>query len=254
MRKGPSVCVSGSVAERRVDNLECPARADDIYLARGTDVDARRPVLSGDVYQGGEIPGIDDGEGLAAVIQHPCSMRESGGHLRSHLQVARVQGGPAIPLATWTRYYAVMPLPDLLTAGDMTQRAMFESSGRGRTDVLLEKQRVACLQNAGILFLMQRLAYYYTRYAVPVGELLKTVNHILEEADLLEEWITARVRIGPGEAPARIDVMREEEEFDSLMRRGGSGQCLQDSLRDPKLAAGVRRSVRAEMRRLPKLH
>lgn len=55
--------------------LEAPAREDDLYHSRGEEVLPTRPLLTGDVLADVEIPGLDDGRGLAIVLTHPCSDR-----------------------------------------------------------------------------------------------------------------------------------------------------------------------------------
>src|SRR5438046_3187332 len=96
--------------------LAGPKSAGELYLARGDEVPQSRPLLTGDVFRGVEIPGVDDGPGLAMIIGHPCSIRD-GAHLRSHVPMARVRREAPISLPAWRGFYGVMPLPELLAAG-----------------------------------------------------------------------------------------------------------------------------------------
>ncbi len=62
--------------------LESPESAEELYRYRGRDVVLARPIFQGDVFEHVEIPGLDDGPGLAMVMTHPCTMRGKGGLLR----------------------------------------------------------------------------------------------------------------------------------------------------------------------------
>lgn len=57
--------------------------------------------MTGDILQGVEIPGLDDGLGAVAVLTHPCSMRTDGVDLQERIFVARVEPCNPIPLAEW---------------------------------------------------------------------------------------------------------------------------------------------------------
>ena len=225
--------------------LNVPSDTDELYLARGTEVEPYRPILTGDVFREVVIPGVSDAPGAAIVLAHPCSMRQ-GAHVRSHVQMAAVQPGAPIGFPQWDGNYAVMPLPDLLAPRDRTQRAAFEMTGRVPSAQLNVDRRVACLSTVGLLLLLQRLAHYLTRVVIDLDTLLESVEHVLEEADILEEWVRARwdQAADPGDL-----VRRSEVEFDEVMRRRMAGTTLRLALRDPKLRAGVRRSVNAELSR-----
>lgn len=98
-----------------MSSLDQPESPSDLYQARGSEVTPHRPLMTGDVFEGVAIPGVDDGAGLGMLLAHPCSMRR-GAHVRDILQVARVEAGPAI--TTWDGSYGAMPLPELLAPGD----------------------------------------------------------------------------------------------------------------------------------------
>jgi hypothetical protein len=51
-------------------SLDRPASADELYLARGDEVEPYRPVLTGDVFSGVSIPGVPHDD-LGMVISHP---------------------------------------------------------------------------------------------------------------------------------------------------------------------------------------
>jgi hypothetical protein len=223
--------------------LTIPAEADELYLARGAEVEPYRPILTGDVFREVVIPGVSDSPGLAMVLAHPCSMRE-GAHLRSHVSMASVQPRSPIVFPQWDGNYGAMPLPDLVDVGDQTLRATFELSGRVDTAGLARHLRVASLSPLGLLVLLQRLAHYLTRVVIDLDTLLESVEHVLEEADLFEEWTRARWGLGAGPADA---VLACEAEFDEIMRRDVGSTTARHALRDPKLRATVRRLVATEL-------
>ncbi len=49
--------------------METYNEASDLYLARGKDVNIRRPIFSGDVFADVPIPGVQD-RGMAVLIAH----------------------------------------------------------------------------------------------------------------------------------------------------------------------------------------
>src|SRR4051794_36893210 len=103
------------------DLLEAPTSSSDLYLARGAEVNVDRPLLQGDVFADIEIPGVDDGPGVAAIITHSCAMRTDGVHLVDRLLVARVELAPDVPFARWVDgHFKILPLPELL---GMSQQA-----------------------------------------------------------------------------------------------------------------------------------
>lgn len=197
--------------------------------------------MTGDVFDAVEIPGVKGGAGLAMLLAHPCSMRR-GAHVRDHVQMARVDVGPAITAAAWDGNYGVMPLPDLVGPGDSRYRATFELAGRVPTATLQLSRRLACLSERGITLLLQRLAFGQTRVVVDLDTLHDAIAHVLEEADLLEEWLSSRCQVADHELVAAIH--REEEQFGALMNGAVNGVTRRQRLLDPKERAAVRRMVR----------
>jgi hypothetical protein len=225
-----------------MDQLDVPQSPDDLYLARGTDVGPFRPILQGDVFGEIEIPGVDPSDdGLAMVIGHACSMR-SGAHLRTHLLMARVLPKPAVPLERWADgYFGQMLLPEL-TGHGTHYAALFEMCGRVATPSLALQKRVACLDSRGIMLLQQRIAFHHTRVAVGLAILHEVSASVLEEADLLEEWLESFAKDAQPDLAAAL--LREEEEFDKLMSSERNGVTLRRWLGDPSERAMVRRVVR----------
>lgn len=222
--------------------LDRPTTADDLYLARGAEARSFRPIMQGDVFEGIEIPGVEGDPSLAVVLTHPCSMRAGGGHLRPHLLMSRVALVDQIGLDAWpTGFYGVMPLPALTSTPDPSSHAAtFEMQGRVASEHLAPSDRVACLSREGILLLQQRLVYSLTRVLVPLHRLSEVCEPVLEEADLLEEWLEKFASDGESSS-----VHREEARFDALMGTVPSGtNSLRQRLVEPTTRADVRRSVR----------
>jgi hypothetical protein len=223
-------------------SLETYAAADDLYLARGREVNPHRPVFTGDVFANVAIPGVQD-SGMAIVIAHPCSMRGPRAQLASTILTAAVyEHGPVGPEA-WTRgYFGLMPLPKLRESG-MHVGALHEL-GRARTEDVLETDRIACLSVFGVNLLQQRLIWHLTRLEVPTFQLQEAFSHTYEEADLLEEWTEtlSDVDIPGADAVARFeDFIREMQ---------ATGRTRQEDLRDPQRRSAVRSTCRAEARRI----
>ncbi|HXG40090.1 MAG TPA: hypothetical protein VNJ28_04030 [Candidatus Limnocylindrales bacterium] len=230
-------------------DLDRPSSADELYLARGDEVEPYRPILTGDVFEGIVVPGTDADAGLAMVVAHPCSMRR-GAHMRPYVQMAPVRDGDPIGLTAWGRgHYGVMPLPGLRAPDDLRDRAVFEDACRVPTEWLHRARRLACLSPQGILLLLQRLTFNVTRHAVELETLKKAIDYVLEEAELLEEWMRARLDLAGGEHLENVAarIREQEEAFDEVLRREVDGKTLRDLLRNPESRATVRREVRAAM-------
>ena len=226
-------------------DLQRPASAAELYYARGSEVEAYRPILQGDVFRGIEIPGVAGGAGLAIIVTHACSMR-AGAHLRTHVQLARVeQQAHPIALERWANgYFWGMPLPKLdQLHPEISYAARFELAGRVPTDELTLDRRMACLDRRGILLLQQRIVFSLTRVAVDLDTLLEKSAPVLEEADLLEAWLERRVPGLLGVMDVAVAVNQEEERFDQLLRQERDGKTLRQRLTDPVSRAGVRREV-----------
>lgn len=228
-----------------MDKLTVPASAADLYLYRGAEARACRPVMTGDVFADIEIPGVDDGPGLALVLAHPCSMRATGGHLRDKVMMCRVSVGSDIPLPQWaTGFYGVMPLPGLQDATSLGHRATFELAGRVATAQLDPAARVACLDERGITLLLQRLVFSHTRASIEPEVIHESVAPVLVEAELLEHWVEART-LDAGLPASAVAIRAAEAEFDALMREvdAATGTSNRAKLLDPSARPSVRRLV-----------
>jgi hypothetical protein len=230
-------------------SLDRPASPDELYLARGDEVEPFRPILTGDVFSGITIPGVL-GHDLAMVISHPCNMRV-GDRLRERIQMLPIVGYQEVPLEDWTTggHARVFSLPESQLL-DGPCAARFDETGMIASVELTPERRRMCLSERGILLLLQRLVYSLCRADIS-GQLFdKAVGHVLAEAELLQEWnetlIPARTESGEALVPA---LATEAAAFDEYMKTEASGATLRNQLRDPYQRAAVRRAVRAEIAR-----
>ncbi len=222
--------------------LETFSRPEDLYLARGSDVNPYRPLFTGDVLDSVRIPGIQEG-GMAVVLAHPCSMRRGTAKLRPRTLVASVTRIGTVGPAEWSRgHYRRSPLPELAPGADYAVE--FESLGQAETVHLRSGKRLACASVFGVNLLQQRLIHHLTRFAPETFRLHEVSAHTFEEADLLEEWNDTILAAGvPEEASERAF-----EEF--LAQESGPGRTFQSDLRDPQWRSSVRSACRRQAMRV----
>ena len=217
------------------EELECPVTASDLYLAASSDeVEIARPFLTGDVFSGVLVPGLES-SGLAIVLTHPCSMRVNGVELAKRLHMARVAPGPQIPFDKWkTGHFRVMPLPGLM--GEH-HSARFDEMGLVDSATLQAAERVACLTPYGVNLLQQRFIWYLTRFLAPTHRLGEASEAVFQEAELEEEWVANAT--GKGADP--IEAARAFHDW--IRSSDESGVTRQDQLKEPQRRAGVRREM-----------
>lgn len=221
------------------DELGAPENPSELYRARGSEVAPERPLVQGDVFKGIEIPGVDDGPGLALIVQHACSMRH-GASLREKLFLARVRAGPRIPPAMWKRgHFGCMPLPELIPEDETWYQADFEACGLVRSSEISRDARIACLDDYGIALLQQRQAHYMTRVIVELEVFAEVLAPVLVEAELMEDW-NQRAGLTLDQAEA------EFHDFITAPLDSLEGRTLQNDLKDPSKRSAVRRSVLRE--------
>jgi hypothetical protein len=223
-------------------SLETFNAVEELYVARGTDVNAHRPMFTGDVFESVAIPGVQE-SGMAVVVAHPCSMRATGARLKPKILVAAVKHHEPVGSNAWTRgFFDVTPLPELL--GHHLYTGSFDELGRASTSELLAATRLACLSPFGVNLLQQRFIWYLTRFEVPTFQLQDAFAHFYDEVDLMEEWIDTM-------SDAGVDVADATAQFDTFIRaeREG-GRTLQSELRDPQRRSSVRQACLSEVRRI----
>lgn len=217
-----------------------PRDLDDLYLARGDEVPATRPVMSGDVFIGVDVGAHDHEQGLVLVVAHPCSMRGARGRLRPRLTVAPIRPYAAVPFENWaTGHNNVFPLPELLGEDDEPRAASLLELATAASAELLRDRRVASLTTRGVLLLQQRLVFSLTRVLVGLEHFEEQSAHILLEAELEDEWVDALTDDGTGEA----EMSEQSAAFAAFMDDGH-----RDLLLDPERRTDVARTVRAEIR------
>jgi hypothetical protein len=199
--------------------LEAPRSVDDLYLVRDAEPDGvsrLRPIMTGDVFEGIEIPGVETLEGderkLALIVSHPCSMRQ-GDRLNSRVQAVRVIKTESLKLEAWPKgHYDRMPLPELTVIADPddifsedaeaelaariedgAHAAMLDFRGRVESLGLDLDRRIACMTEQGVAFLHQRISHYDTRYAPEIELLIEVCSAVFAEIDLWEQWNEALV-------------------------------------------------------------
>src|SRR5665648_642872 len=140
----------------RLVSLETWDTPEQLYLARGDEVNPLRPLFTGDVFVDAAVPGVQD-DGMAVVIAHPCSMRGREARLEPRVLTAAVTWSDKIGKSAWaTGHYSLMPLPDLLEPGTLCV-ARLDDIGKALTEQLLAGTRIACLSPFGVNLLQQRI-------------------------------------------------------------------------------------------------
>ena len=218
------------------DRLESPPSTDSIYLASSVEeVEEARPILTGDVFEELDIPGVDQ-VGYGMIVTHPCSMRADGVRLSDKLLIARVAHSTVIPFSRWeTGHFKVMPLPDLM---GQHHSVLLDEIGRVSSSALYNRKRVACLSPFGINLLQQRFIWHLTRFLVPTYLLGKAAEGVFEEVDLCEEWVSFVRRAGG-------DVSSAPVEFHGWIRsEDDSGVMRQERLSEPQQRAVIRKQMR----------
>lgn len=220
-------------------NLDTYTSPDDLYLARGSEVNPNRPLFTGDVFREVAIPGVQS-EGMGLVIAHPCSFRVAEGQLADRLLVACVESIARQGVRAWrTGFFDRMPLSALDGEGDWVGN--LDRIGRSAIADLAEARRIACLSAFGVNMLQQRLTYYLTRVEIPTATFNEAFSHTFEEAELLEDWTDTLASSGWSQATAATA-------FEAFIREGDPS--LQAKLLNPQHRSSVRRACREEAVRL----
>jgi hypothetical protein len=230
-----------------------PESEDDLYLARGDEVEPYRPLLQGDVFSEVFIPGVEIVHEFAVVASHPCSMRR-GAVLRERLQLLPVTTYPHVPLDDWpVGHFRVFPLPSLDPARSGHHfAAIYEEVGMVRSSELTPHRRVATLTERGILLFQQRQIFNGSRADISLSTLAKASAAVLAEAELLEDWNAALAAARCEAGEDLLDVLPDEAAaFDAFLSAPASAgsESLRDMLRTEHLRPAVRRAVRAEIAR-----
>jgi hypothetical protein len=206
----------GSPSRRELDG---PESVEDLYDARGDEVDEFRPVCQGDIYRGLQMPGFDEDE-LMMLVAHPCSLRK-GAALRPRLQASPVRGYDKVPLNKWGGHGRVFPLPDVLPGPHLA--TVLTEMGVVQSADLSGANRVARLSRRGILLLQQRIIYTLA-HAVVGLDTLEAYNALaLDEIELLEGWNEKLCADLTG-SDLQAAIAQTAHEFEQFMKNGPRAQ------------------------------
>ena len=118
----------------------------------------------------------------------------------------------------------------------------YELCGRVESATLLAAERVACLDPFGICLLLQRKVHDEARVVVPTTDFHAACAHVFEEAELLEDWLSAARSAGELDLDAAAVEMHE-----FLRAPRDSEMSLQEALLDVAKRTHVRRVVRERL-------
>lgn len=192
------------------------AEADEYETLRDQDVDGDpppyRPVGTGDVFEDIALEHLAQPfSGAVMVVGHPCSLRR-GLVLQADIPVAPlVERG--VPSSQHSSSDRLLPVRKLLPPGSATNHVVDLTLATTIPAARLEtSQRCACLSNAGIVALQQRLVGNIVRVKVPPGIITKHCRGPLTELELWKDWRGEILDAG-------LDVETFDERFDQFMRQ-----------------------------------
>jgi hypothetical protein len=226
-------------------DLEAPPGEDPnwdvLYVARGDEVLAHRPLYTGDVFSGVAVRTTlgQEKNRPVMVIQHPCTMR-NGVVLKESLLVARVHEFKVLPRDQWTTNERLMPLPDLrpeVTSNQRHQAAFFDEGYFVHPDALDLTKRIACLSEIGTYLLLQRWVFHSSRVAPPRWKIEEMNGHVYAEADLLEAWCEAATGRG-------VDLVQAMRDADAWLSEARDGTTRRAMLRTTSLRSRILREMR----------
>lgn len=250
-----ATCPSGrkhgnSVAE----NLEAPGTDDDpawarLYRSRGDEVEANRPVFTGDVFADLTVHSVAQPQNRTIlVVQHPCALRSDGVDLVDRIMVAEVLSSEELKPSDWTGYTKMMPLPDLKP--DKVKGRHFAAHFKklwlvADKDFDLSK-RIACLSQTGVNLLLQRWVHHNSRAIIPTADYQNVSSPQYAEADIIEDWCEERVT---GDR-SRDAATAEAHQWLRSEAVGHTGKLWQDLLDDPQTRSSVERAKQAQLKLL----
>jgi hypothetical protein len=190
--------------------------ADEYEVLRDQDVDDEpptyRPLGPGDVFSAVALDHLAEPfNGAVMVVGHPCSLRR-GLVLQADVPVAPIveQGVPTRQHASTDRLLPVRKLlPPRSEKHHVVDLTLATTIPADRLDMT---QRCACLSNAGIVALQQRLVGNLVRVKVPAGVITKHCRGPLTELELWTDWRAEIVNAG-------FDAASRDKEFDEFMQQ-----------------------------------
>ena len=221
--------------------MDAPASEDDLWLARGDEVNPNRPLFTGDVVGSVLVAGQAE-PCRAMIVAHPCSMRGRSAVIKDRVLMAPIRTYQQLAFDEWPLgHFGVFPITGL----DNKAAVMLDEIGSASGADLERAERLGCLSEAGVNLLQQRLVFRLTRADIPTIDFHTAFSHTYEEADLLEEWTDTLAEKG-------YDVHAAAASFEERIRQvDGDGPSLQALLREPERRASVRREMRRAAMDLP---
>ena len=214
-----------------------------LYRARGDEVAATRPIFTGDVFTGVELPG-STGKIKARsvlVLQHPCSMRTNGVDLAWKVLVAEVANRKELGEQSWVGgHFNLMPLPGLrpdIVSQSQHQAANFDNLYTVPPALLTS--RIASLSPFGVNILLQRWVRYSSRVVVPTHTFHEQTVAFYEEADLIEEWC---------DEASSEDLQAATQACLNWLRTDRDGSTYQELLKNPQSHSMIRRAMRKALK------
>lgn len=217
-------------------SLDRPDDGEQIYRARGSDLSPARPLLTGDVLEDVELPGQE--ERTAMIIAHPCSMRR-GVTLAAKLTCAPVTDYQHIPPEGWNGHFSVFPLASLTSNDEHRAARLDRLVSLNSADCSVER-RIACLEHSGIYLLQQRLIHCLARCKVKLSTIRASMEHVLEEAELQEEWVERLANLDDPES-----ITEQATAFDAFLGEKDLRTSLGDPNRRSSVVAQVAREISA---------
>lgn len=222
--------------------LESPASTDDLYDARGEEVQPYRPIFTGDVFDViGEGPA-----GTWMVLQHPCALRSNGVDLVETVLVAPVAIRNDLRSKMEKEKFYLFPLRDLRGPGN-NEAADFTSVTAMPSGLLTLDHRIAVLSQEGVNLLLQRWVHHTSRVVVHTDRFNTASLAEYEEADLAAEWVDARTDAGE-------DVESAQHSFHEWIRAPWTTEPNSDSrqvrLRVAAQQVAVRKAMRGHLKAL----
>lgn len=225
--------------------LDSPGSVEALYLERDEPTEPWRPIMTGDVFAGPQVPGCAEHE-LVMVLAHPCSLRQ-GVTLVERVQSLPVSAHHAIAPQAWKGHYRVLPLPELRGEGSGPYAARLTEFGMVARDELDLDRRLCCLTELGVVLLQQRFFHNQSRVKVGRERLFEASAPVFTEVELWTQWNEqlAEPRVEAGEERAGV-LADEGQAFDTLLRSEHPEAIdLRSALKVARLRSDVRRRVLA---------
>jgi hypothetical protein len=185
---------------------------DDELFDSDEEALALKPVMTGDIFVGVNVPGEADSVDLM-IAGHPCTIR-MGALLVERVPCARIVDHQSVPYHRWPSYdKSHFPLSGAAGVGNGRCVSLWDWLA-APAEELLRSRRRATLQDQGIHIFLQRLIHSFSRFAPPLSVLREASGHVLAEAELEYTWML-ELFDGELDSPEMRSVIGD---FDAFMR------------------------------------